>query len=97
MMNLWQQFWTWYDRHLTKSLFITAFIINIQIPHMVWNADLYLQMGMISHINPVLDFFLYGIDLIEVFPMINIGFMIYSRLRKKLKEDSNTSNKKDIV
>ena len=50
---------------------------------MFWNADLYLEAGMISRVNPVLDFFFYGIDLIEVFPMINIGFLIYSRIRKK--------------
>ena len=50
---------------------------------MVWNADLYLEMGMISHVHPVLDFFLYGVDLIEVIPMINLAFIIYSQLRRK--------------
>ena len=76
------RFWNWYDKHITKSLFLTAVIIYIQIPHMIWNADLYLEMGMISKINPVLDFFLYGVDLIEIIPMINIGMLIYSRLRR---------------
>lgn len=80
---IWKRFWTWYDRHLTKSLLVTAIIIYIQIPHMVWNADLYLEMGMISHVHPVLDFFLYGVDLIEVIPMINLAFIIYSQLRRK--------------
>ena len=84
-MNLWQKFWSWYDRHLTQSLFLTAFILYLQIPHMIWNADLYLRLGMISQAHPVLDFFLYGIDLVEILPMINIGFIIYSRLRKKRK------------
>ena len=79
----WQGFWNWYDRHITESLFLTAVIIYIQIPHMIWNADLYLEMGMISRINPILDFFLYGVDLIEVIPMINIGMLIYSRIRGK--------------
>jgi len=41
-----------------------------------------LEAGMISHVHPILDFFMYGVDLIEVFPMINIGFLIYSRIRK---------------
>jgi hypothetical protein len=50
---------------------------------MIWNADLYLEMGMISRVNPILDFMLYGVDLIEVFPMINIGMLIYSRMRGK--------------
>ena len=78
----WTRFWSWYERHITESLFLTAFIIYLQIPHMIWNADLYLEAGMISHIHPVLDFFLYGVDLVEIFPMINIGFLIYSKVRK---------------
>ena len=82
-MSYWNNFWIWYDKHTTKSLLITAIIIYIQIPHMIWNADLYLQIGMISHINPVLDFFLYGVDLIEVIPMINIAMLIYSKIKKR--------------
>ena len=82
-MNTWDRFWKWYDQHTTKSLFVTAIIIYIQIPHMIWNADLYLQMGMISPIHPVLDFFLYGVDLIEVIPMISIAMLIYSKIKKR--------------
>ena len=80
--SVWSRFWAWYERHITESLAITALIIYIRIPHMIWNADLYLEAGMISHVHPILDFFMYGVDLIEVFPMINIGFLIYSRIRK---------------
>ena len=80
--SAWIRFWSWYERHITESLFLTAFIIYLQIPHMFWNADLYLEAGMISHVHPILDFFLYGVDLVEIFPMINIGFLIYSRIRK---------------
>ena len=83
---IWQRFWDSYDKYLTAHLFITAFVIYIQIPHMILNADLYLGLGMISHINPVLDFFLYGIDLIEIIPMINVGMLIYSRVRKNGKK-----------
>ena len=80
---MWKKFWSWYDRHTTESLLITAIIIYMQIPHMVWAGDVYLQLGIISHIHPVLDFFLYGIDLVEIIPMINIGMLIYNRIRKK--------------
>ena len=80
--SVWSRSWAWYERHITESLAITALIIYIQIPHMIWNADLYLEAGMISHVHPILDFFMYGVDLIEIFPMINIGFLIYSRIRK---------------
>ena len=82
-MNSWDRFWGWYDKHTTKSLIITAIIIYMQIPHMVWAGDVYLQLGVISHIHPVLDFFLYGIDLVEILPMINIGILIYNKMRKK--------------
>ena len=82
-MNSWDRFWGWYDKHTTKSLIITAIIIYMQIPHMVWAGDVYLQLGIISHIHPVLDFFLYGIDLVEILPMINIGMLIYNKMRKK--------------
>ena len=79
----WKAFWEWYERHTTESLLATAVIIYMQIPHMIWNADLYLQLGMISHVHPVLDFFLYGIDLVEIIPMINIGMIIYAKVRKR--------------
>ena len=82
-MNSWDRFWGWYDKHTTKSLVITAIIIYMQIPHMVWAGDVYLQLGIISHIQPVLDFFLYGIDLVEILPMINIGMLIYNKMRKR--------------
>ena len=82
-MNSWDRFWGWYDKHTTKSLVITAIIIYMQIPHMVWAGDVYLQLGIISHIHPVLDFFLYGIDLVEILPMINIGMLIYNKMRKR--------------
>lgn len=50
---------------------------------MIWNADLYLELGMISRTNIVLDFFLYGVDLIEVIPMISVAMMIYAKVRKQ--------------
>ena len=85
---MWNEFWEWYEKYTTHSLFLTAIIIYIQIPHMIWNADLYLELGMISRVDPILDFFLYGVDLIEILPMINVGMLIFSRLRKK--QQNNT-------
>ena len=82
-MKWWDKFWGWYERHTTKSLLITAIIIYIQIPHMVWAGDVFLQTGIISYHNVVLDFFLYGIDLIEVIPMITVAMLIYSKIKKR--------------
>ena len=81
----WTRFWSWYERHMTESLALTALIIYMQIPRMIWNADLYLEAGMISHVHPVLDFFLYGVDLIEIISIINVGMIMYSLLLKKYK------------
>jgi len=49
---------------------------------MIWAGDILLEYGIISRIHPVIDFFLYGVDLIEIFAMVYIGMMIYSRLKK---------------
>ncbi len=80
--NQWDRFWVWYNHKISANLVILAIIIYLQIPHMIWAGDVYLQIGLISRIHPVLDFLLYGIDLIEVLGMINIGMMIYARVRK---------------
>ena len=92
--STWSRFWSWYERHVTESLILTAFIIYKQIPHMIWNADLYLETGMISRVHPILDFFMYGVDLIEIFPMVNIGFLIYCTVRKKRKQSIQNRDKK---
>jgi hypothetical protein len=81
-LNRWNKFWAWYEKHTTESIALTAFIIYIQIPHMVWAGDLWLQTGLISNVHPVLDFLLYGIDLVEIPLMVNVSMLIYSRIRK---------------
>ena len=68
-MNLWNKFWNWYQNNIEKSLIVTLIVMILQIPHFIWAGDAYLQTGLIAHTNPILDFFLYGIDLVEV-PMI---------------------------
>lgn len=85
-MSYWDRFWTWYHGKILGSIVIIAIIQFIQIPHMVWNADLYLGFGFISRINPVLDFLLYGVDLIEIVSIINVAMIMYSLLKKKFKK-----------
>jgi len=82
-MNPWQKFWAWYENKILGSIVIIAFIQFIQIPHMVWNADLMLQAGYISNLHPILDWFLYGVDLIEIVSIINVGMIMYSLLKKR--------------
>ena len=86
MMNIWNKFWNWYENKILGSVILIAIIQFIQIPHMVWNADLMLETGMVSRVHPVLDWFLYGVDLIEIVSIINVSFILYSMLRKRLKK-----------
>ena len=90
-MNPWKRFWAWYENKILGSIIIVAIIQFIQIPHMVWNADLMLAGGYISHINPVLDWLLYGVDLIEIISIINVGMIMYSLI--KAKRYGKTKNK----
>ena len=49
---------------------------------MIWNGDLYLASGYVSHINPIADFILFGIDLLEI-PTILIAITtIVARIKK---------------
>ncbi len=81
----WDRFWDWYNRHTTESLLVTGIILFMQIPHMVWAGDAILQSGVVWGANPILDFFLYGIDLVEIIPMVNVAMMIYSKIKKREK------------
>ena len=44
---------------------------------MIWAGDLFLELGLIAGANPVLDFLLYGVDLIEIPLIINICMQLY--------------------
>ena len=82
-MNPWTKFWNWYENKILGSIILIAIIQFIQIPHMIWNADMMLEMGNISRIHPVIDWFLYGVDLIEIISIINVGMIMFSLLKKR--------------
>jgi len=82
-MNPWARFWNWYENKILGSIILIAIIQFIQIPHMIWNADMMLEMGNISRIHPVIDWFLYGVDLIEIISIINVGMIMFSLLKKR--------------
>ncbi len=85
-MNIWNRFWKWYENKILGSGVIIAIIQFIQIPHMVWNADLYLELGVVSRLHPALDWLLYGVDLIEIVSIINVGMIIFSLIKKRKKQ-----------
>lgn len=71
----------WWEKRLTQSLGFLVFTHLMQIPHMVWSGDVYLQTGMISRINPVMDFILYGVDLLEIPAIIAVTLSFVARLK----------------
>ena len=82
-MNIWTRFWNWYENKILGSIILIAIIQFIQIPHMIWNADMMLEMGTISRVHPVIDWFLYGVDLIEIISIINVGMIMFSLIKKR--------------
>lgn len=94
-MNVWSKFWNWYDDKILGSIIIIAIIQFIQIPHMIWNADLMLQTGIISRVNPVIDWLLYGVDLIEIVSIINVGMIMFSLIKKRRAKQIIIDTKQD--
>ena len=94
-MNPWGRFWNWYENKILGSVVIIAIIQFIQIPHMVWNADLYLEFGVISRIHPAIDWLLYGVDLIEIVSIINVGMIMFSLMKKRRKAKAEETLKLD--
>ncbi len=86
-MFIWNKFWNWYGKQLKENLLFLLIINAIQIPHMIWIADEYLQLDIpIARVHPILDFLFYGIDLIEILALIQIVMLIYAHgIRKKRK------------
>jgi hypothetical protein len=52
---------------------------------MIWIADEYFKLDIpIARVHPIIDFLLYGVDLIEILALIQIIMLIYAHgLRKK--------------
>ena len=83
-----KRFLEWYDRHMTKSLIITAIILYAQIPHTITAAECFFgdhDHTLIYGKNAVLDFLIYGIDLLELIPIIGITLAIVSKIRHKFE------------
>ena len=58
---------------------------------MVWNADMMLESGYVSRIHPVIDWLLYGVDLIEIVSILNVGMIMFSLIKKRKQKSNNIS------
>ena len=85
MSNIVTRFLDWYNRHLTESLAISAVILYLQIPHTISAAECFFDgnLGLFG-IHPITDFLLYGIDLLELIPIIGVTLSIIENMRKKI-------------
>ena len=87
MVNLITRFLDWYERHMAKSLIISAVILYAQIPHTITAAECFFgdhDHTLIFGKNIILDFLIYGIDLLELIPIIGITIAIVSKVRHKV-------------
>lgn len=78
-------FCKWWEKKLTISLGFLVFTHWAQIPHFLWGGDILLEAGYVSRIHPVLDFMLYGIDLIEIPAIVAVTISFVSRMVVKHK------------
>ena len=83
MTNPINKFLDWYETHFTKSLVITAIVLYLQIPHTITAAECFFgaEVGLFGG-NPIADFFLYSVDLLEAIPLIGVTLAIIARVRK---------------
>jgi len=72
---------------MAKSLIVSAIILYAQIPHTITAAECFFgdhDHTLIFGKNIILDFLIYGIDLLELIPIIGITLAIISKLRHKV-------------
>jgi len=79
------RFLDWYKTKTAWALFFLFITHIIQIPHMIWVGDIYLETGYVAYINPVYDFLFYFIDLIEIPNIINVTLLFFAHVRKSKK------------
>ena len=87
MTSVITKFLDWYEKHMAKSLIISAVILYAQIPHTITAAECFFGDYVFTLIygkNIVLDFIIYGIDLLELIPIIGITIAIVSKVRHRV-------------
>ncbi len=88
-MNILVKFSAWYSNNIEKSILVTLLVLLLQVPHFIWGGDVLLQTGYIANVNPIYDFILYGVDLLEI-PLIIKTAVDFIVLRKSYKKKVKT-------
>jgi len=80
-------FFKWYEKHVVKGFIVSAIILYLQIPHTIYAFECTLNQHVLLYgINPVFNFFLYSIDLLEIIPIFGVTVGIITLVKKKWKE-----------
>ena len=74
-------FLEWYNRRMVESLSISAIILYLQIPHSWWALECVFGQGILHGHGFVVDFLLYGIDTLEMIPIIGVTLTIIARYK----------------
>ena len=75
-------FLAWYNKRMVESLSVSAIILYLQIPHSWWALEcMFGQQGILFGHNIVADFLLYGIDTLEMIPIIGVTLTLIARLK----------------
>ena len=78
-MTTWNRFWKWYKSKLRENLIFLLIIHILQIPHFIWAGDCFMALDLVCNQHgPVIDFLLYGIDLVELLSLATIISNIYA-------------------
>ena len=81
---MFKRFFDWYERHMAKSLAISAFVLYLQIPHSWWALECVFGQGYLHGHVIIIDFLLYVIDTLEMIPIIGVTLAIISKVRHKI-------------
>ena len=71
------------DKKILVSLSFLMVTHWLQIPHFLWGGDAILKTGSVYGVDPVYDFFLYSIDLIEIPAIIAVTISFIARYKNK--------------
>lgn len=83
-MKYWNRFCKWYEKRVIESLLISTVILYLQIPHTITAAECFFSdTNYMFGVNPISDFLLYGIDLLELIPIIALTSQLYAQIQKK--------------
>ncbi len=86
-MNLWSQFWKWYEKHLTLNIGIAAFLFTLQLIHLYWlSADVVatkLFGQSFFELTGVWKWLILVVDYTEIPALITTSFVYINEYRNK--------------